>query len=90
MKKSINSHIFEYIIAEYNKAKYNKLFNICPCKCAEICRCTRECRVPEAEKEFLMDRRTLRMITVDCSSTTYTSIRSRRSVNEATTGSNSR
>ena len=89
MKKSINRHIFESIVADH-KAKYNKLFDICPCKYAEICRCTREYRVPEAEKEFLMDQRTLRMRTVYSSSTTYTSMQSRRSVNEATTSSNSR
>ena len=89
LKKSISNDRFEYFVAAH-KEKYDKLFDICPCKCEMNCRCTRECRIPPVERQFLIDQRTVRSMTIDCSSTVATSIQSRHSIEETSTKSYSR
>ena len=89
LKKSISNDRFEYFVAAH-KEKYDKLFDICPCKCEVNCRCPREYRIPTVERQFLIDQRTVRIMTIDCSSTVATAIQSRHSIAENSTRSYSR
>lgn len=41
------------------------LFDICACKCAEFKTCRCEVKVPEIEREFLVDQRTKRKLFID-------------------------
>ena len=56
LRKSINSPKYEEY-CEKHIAKYDKLFDICSCKCkGPFCTCPREKRVPVSEVSFLKDQ----------------------------------
>ena len=57
---------------------FDILFDICPCKCVNSCQCKGQSRVPAKEFNFLADQRTDKVLCVDTSSTSVTSIQSRR------------
>ena len=59
---------------EKHIAKYDKLFDICSCKCkGPFCTCPREKRVPVSEVSFLKDKISTRSVCIQTQSP-YTSI----------------
>lgn len=65
--KSKNSKYFEKIRQRFTEDKTNELFDICTCKCINIfkCTCPREFKVPQIEKEFLIDQKSKRKMVLD-------------------------
>jgi hypothetical protein len=53
-------------ITSFRDAAKGKLFDICSCKCAfeASCNCDKTRRVPSAERAFLQDQRTLRLMCI--------------------------
>ena len=89
LKKSQNNSKFDTYFQTL-KEKYDKLFDICPCKCKDQCRCLRLKCVPPSEKSFLDDQRTTRLRCIDLSTRIDTSKQSRSSYNKTSGGSHSR
>ena len=89
LKKSQNNRKFDTYF-QTHKEKYDKLFDICPCKCKYQCRCLRLKRVPPSEKSFLDDQRTTRLRCIDLSTRIDTSKQSRSSYNKTSGGIHSR
>ena len=84
LKKSQNNSKF-YTYFQTHKEKYDKLFDICPCKCKDQCRCLRLKHVPPYEKYFLDDQRITRLRCIDLSTRIDTSKQS-RSLNNKNSG----
>ena len=76
LKKTQNSKYFNVVMKKHMD-KFNFLFDICACKCANKCDCRRENKVPPSEKSFLNDQRTQRLMFIQTSSTTATTKQSR-------------
>ena len=78
MRKSEKSRYFK-LTATKHKEKYTILFDICSCKCSHEtrCNCIRNNIVPVAERYFLEDQRTVRLMSIDICSMTATTMRSR-------------
>ena len=55
LKKSRSKTNFD-VLYQKHKSKYDTIFDICACQCNQICRCSREKRIPPAELEFLVDQ----------------------------------
>ena len=89
LSKFINQRLFTEKCRIYF-SKFDILFDISSCKCdiLELCRCARECRIPVAERDFIVDQRGPRNMTIDiaCTSTT---IQSRHQDPTTTTDSHS-
>ena len=82
LNKFINKSSFNEKL-ENHISNFDKLFDIASCKCTCICRCQRYSRIPNAEKEFLKDQRSTRVMLIGdaiCS----TSKQSRIAVNNTT------
>ena len=77
IKKSYKKSYYKNTV---EKAKLNILFDLCSCKCSDICncQCKRDDRMPTLEINLIIDQRDERMLFIDITSLVDTPIQSRR------------